>query len=245
MKILVAALIKNEAERFLPSALKAWGSFADKILILDDNSEDESVFIAQAAGAEVVSRNVTIDAWGAESSAREHLWLEAVKRTEIGDYIFILDADMTPVKNPVKLLEGEPSAIAFPLFDLWAEYSDGMLMYREDGLWQYGLSHPRIWMARREEEPLDGWKFNTRGVHCGHLPVNLDYDNIIFAPQDYGLLHYAYLDSELRNGKFKQYYDVKEQLDERERAHAQSILDQNPKMKVLEFEPELRLRKVK
>jgi len=242
MKLLVACMVKNEADRFLLSALSAWNKFADKILVLDDRSEDESVEICYAKGVEVFASIHPDDAWGAETPLRKQLWDKALELTKPGDYIFILDADMVPAKDPRVLLEPEPDAVAFPLFDLWTEYSDGMLEYREDEFWQ-GHLHPRVWLVRRPEDRK--WKWSERGIHSGHFPLNLNAKKFVFAPLDYSLLHYAYVDNSLRSVKLSKYKEVWPQLSKFERAHAASIAEQNPFLKTLHFTPEFRLKKAK
>lgn len=239
MQILLASLVKNEANRFLPSAIDAWGEFADKLLVIDDHSTDESVLIAKSKGAEVISSTLTESLWGAETPLRQQLWEESLKRTESGDFIFILDADMVPAKNPRDLIQPHTDAIAFPLYDLWAEYSDGMLMYRDDRFWQ-GHNNHRVWMIKRPEDTE--WKWSGRGIHSGHFPVNLTMTNPIFTPEDYGLLHYAYKNNNLRTEKLKKYLKVANQLSNAEKMHANSIMDQSPKLKCLEFTPEFRLK---
>jgi hypothetical protein len=90
------------------------------------------------------------------------------------------------------------------------------------------------------EEPEEGWKWNERGVHCGHFPANLLSRRIVYAPSDYSLLHLAYSTPELREAKHAQYMTVAEQLSDFERAHASSILFE-PTLARLPFTPELTL----
>ena len=243
MKIVVAAMVRNEEGRFLRSALSAWKQFADEVLILDDHSEDESVAIAEAAGATIVSSAMTEAAWGAETPLRAQLWNEACARTENGDIIFILDADMVPARNPREFFEAVPNAegFAFPLYDLWAEYSDKMLMYRSDQFWQ-GHNNPRVWAVRRQDAPPEGWQWGERGIHCGHLPLNFRVKSLATVPKDYALLHYAYVDEKRRQEKYKQYKTVRPQLSAFEWAHAQSILDPAPFLKTLPFKNEFHLK---
>jgi glycosyltransferase involved in cell wall biosynthesis len=219
--------------------LKAWGDFSDDILVIDDHSDDESVLACQSAGAEVVSSARTKAAWGNETPLRQQLWKEAIARTEPGDYIFVLDADMVPAKDPRHLIQPHTDAIAFPLYDLWAEYSDGQLMYRDDGYWQ-GHLYPRVWLVRRPEDQK--WKWSGRGIHSGHFPTNLEISSPLFAPPDYGLLHYAYVNPALRVAKFRQYAKVAKQLSDFEKAHAQSIMDQEGRMSCLNFQPQYTLK---
>lgn len=236
MKLLVASMVKDE-ETIITSSVAAWSSFADEVLLLDDGSEDRTVEKAKEEGAVVVSAE-SGGTWGEEAPLRKELWDRACERTVPGDWIFILDADMVPSKDPRLLCIKD--AVAFPLFDLWTEYSDGMLMYREDAMWQ-GHLNPRVWLVKRVEEPEEGWQWNPRGVHCGHLPLNYDVASFTIAPSDYGLLHYAYVDSERRNKKFLQYKRLWSQLSPREQFHARSILEPCPPLKTLKHSPEYTL----
>ena len=238
-RILVSSVVKNEAAKFLPSAVQAWGDFADDIFVLDDHSDDESAQIAKAKGAEVVRASAS-ELWGNETPLRQQLWNESLGRTNPGDWIFILDADMVPAKNPRDLIFNDTDAISFPLYDLWGKYSDGLLLYREDQFWQGHRNH-RVWAVRRQEDDLPWGSPDGRGIHTGHFPPTLRRSHLSYAPSDYGLLHYAYLTPELRQAKFKQYSDIANQLSDFEKAHAMSIMDQSPFLKPLEFTPEYTL----
>lgn len=237
-QLLTVSVVKNEADKFLPSALECWGDFSDHVLILDDNSKDNTAAICKEAGAEVIKNKNKKHTWGNETPLRAKLWDAALARTNPGDWIFILDADMIPAKDPRHLLQEHVDSVAFVLYDLWTEYSDGLLMYRSDHFWQ-GHLHPRIWLVRHPE-PQE-WQWSGRGIHSGHLPLNLGFDNTIFAPLDYGLFHYAYINPQLRNQKFQQYSSVKRQLNDFEIAHAASIGDNNPNLKPITFHPQYKL----
>lgn len=238
-KILVSSVVKNEAAKFLPSAVQAWGAFADDIFILDDHSDDESVQIAKAKGAEVL-RATASSLWNNETPLRQQLWNESLKRTKPGDWIFILDADMVPAKNPRELLNNDCDVVSFPLYDLWAEYSDGMLLYRTDGYWQAHNNY-RPWLFKRTVSDVD-WTNEGRTIHAGHFPPTLQRTKHAFAPRDYGLLHYAYLTQKLRQAKFKQYIDIANKLSPGEKAHAKSIMDTDTLLKPLEFTPTYTLK---
>lgn len=234
-RLVVAALVRNEAERFWPSALDAWSQFADAIVVLDDQSGDATAELARDAGASVYVRGDGVSAWGAESPARAELWDRAMQETEPGDWILILDADMVPLRNPRPLLAPGIDAVAFPLFDLWLK-EGSRLWFREDGFWQ-GHLHPRLWAVRRPETPENGWKWSERGIHTGHFPLNLSIHRAITAPLDYSLLHYAYLTPALREAKAAAYEATAAQLLPAEQAHAISILHPQPRLAVLPFTP--------
>lgn len=83
----VAVLTHNEAQR-IEACLRS-AAFADQILVVDSGSEDNTVALATAAGAEVHS----YPDWQGFAVQRNRLLAHAR-----GDYIFFLDADevMTP-----------------------------------------------------------------------------------------------------------------------------------------------------
>src|SRR5690606_37375852 len=68
-RIVVASLVRNEADRFWRSALEAWKTFADEIVVLDADSEDDTPEIALDAGAYVVGTSGP-RAWGSEAAKR-------------------------------------------------------------------------------------------------------------------------------------------------------------------------------
>ena len=238
MSLVVAALVKNEANRYLPQALDAWGTFADEIVILDDNSDDGTYELCEEFGCETARRETEDAAWGHESPARKELYERAMAQKS--DWVLWLDADMVPADDPRVLCNPWLDSVAFPLFDLWSQEDDGELYYRSDKYWT-GHVRPRIWMIR---PPLgDGARWSGRGIHCGHLPSNLSFQRPAVAPNDYGLLHYAYLDPLDREAKTEVYLKCEELLRPAERMHAATIADPTPNLKLLPFEPRWHLEK--
>lgn len=245
MKLIVASMVRNESDRFWRSALDSWKEFADDILILDDASTDDTKAIANRAGAHVFDAEMECLAWGTEAPTRARLWQvvqEYTREQEDEVYALILDADMVPARNPRTMLEARPSAIAFPLFDLWASSSDDppRLFFRNDEYWQ-GHLNPRVWCVKVPEEPDVGWTWSERGIHSGHFPLNLRASPVMIAPPEYALLHYAYISEDLRQAKAAQYQSVYDDLGPFERTHAASILDPDPRISPLPFTPEYHL----
>lgn len=234
----VVSMVRNEGGRFFRDALSIWNQFADLILVLDDDSTDNTRELAVEAGAIVKCRQ-SKPAWGNEAPARKELWDFAMDVAPDDGWLLFLDADMIPARSPRELLASTSSdAWAFVLFDLWAE-KQGKLYYREDAYWQ-GHLHPRIWLIKKPK-PQD-WTWNDRGIHCGHLPLNFSLQKGAgLAPFDMGLLHGAYLTEALREAKRGLYGAVSTISTSHEVRHAQSIMDPNPRLLPLPFTPEYTL----
>ena len=256
MSLLVLALVKNEMERFLPSALRAWATFADDVIILDDSSTDGSRETAEAFGAHVFRRETSEAAWGREATARKALFDLGWAHARIDDYLLVLDADMTPAKDPRVLMESEADAVAFNLYDIWKverqevwdhtcnpprhDGTSERIFYRADGAWKAHLL-PRVWMWKKTRTPADVFMWTKRGVHCGHLPNNIEFASLAYAPPDHGLLHMAYATPELRADKYAAYARVASDLTDFEIAHARSIMDEKVELKELTFVPDFAL----
>lgn len=224
MSVTVAAMCRNEATRYLPSALDAWRAFADEIVVLDDGSEDATADLAQAAGVRLVRREHDGGAgWGREWEKRDALWRAA---TSLGtSWVFVLDADMVPAGDPTALWRDLPESVeaaAFRLYDLWT--LGELPFYREDELW---CAHkwPRVWAVRPaalKEAP----RWNERGVHCGHFPSNFRAKITAIAPVEMSILHYGYADRRDRQTKLAQYLSIGQQLTPAELEHAKTIVDE-------------------
>ena len=230
MNILVATIVKDEAHRYLASALEGWSKFADKIVAIDDGSTDSTAEILQACPK--VAYHVLPDAeslWGKEAPHRAALFALALGHAEEGDVILWLDADMIPASDPRKFFApAEVDTWAFPLYDLWGTDGHDRLVYRCDGYWR-GHRSPRVWAIRKTgdftAESL-GWP-EARGIHSGHIPTSyFDVERIILTmPSTCALLHYGYFTQADRDDRVARYEDVSALLGPDERAHARSILD--------------------
>lgn len=232
--IAVALLTRNEAGRYLPSALAAWSEWADAVAVLD-NGTDHTLDLVESAFPDAYHyERYDEAAWGDEAPARARLWEMALEAGT--DWIIVLDADMVPARDPTDLLHSDYDSIGFNLYDLWQE---DPLAYRVDGLWK-AHENWRVWAVRAAEEPAEGWKWSERGIHTGHFPWNVSLGRTLYAPCDYGLLHYAYARPEDRERKYLAYADTANQMSEREIRHAESIL-QPATVRSLPFEPDHRL----
>lgn len=238
METLAILLVcRNEASRWLPSVLNAWEQFADAIIALDDGSTDATPDILQASSKVVYHRRQDAEPmWGAEAPVRQYLWQLGVASGH--GWLFVLDGDMVPAKNPRPLLAAQADAVAFKLFDLWSLEPP---LYRWDGYWQAANNY-RVWCVRNPgRDFVDEWP--DRGIHCGHFPHNLPIQRVVHAPIEYSLLHAAYSDREARAAKAAQYRSRAWQLSQMEQAHAASIEDNLVHLAPVPFPIEYEIRK--
>lgn len=241
MRLVVASVVRNEADRYLPSALECWLDFADAVVVLDDGSDDGTVEVCRSAGAVVHARPPGAPRlWGAESRARLELHRHVM--AEDPDWVFYLDADMCVSCDPRPHLEGAVG-LAFRLYDIWGL---DPLVYRCDApFWQaHERHHP--WAIRADCLPSAGEvRYSGRGLHSGHLPVNYDLGGRHWRglePQHCVMLHYGYADEGDRLAKEAAYLALGSELKPRERAHALTI-NRGACVTTLPVEPEYVLRR--
>jgi hypothetical protein len=225
----VASIMRNEADRFLPSWLDAVTQFADRIVVLDDGSTDGTAELL--AGEQVEAYPDVGIMFGNEWTARRKLWQLATKGA---DWVLWLDADQLPSCDPRPFLRG--AAAVFRVYDLWSDDT-----YREDAWW---TGHQRCWWPAVHVPSLpDGFvdEWPERGWHSGHIPRNVPgpYNPV----HECSILHWAYSSPELRAQKAAMYEALAPHLTEKERFHAKTITVPNPVTKRLPFEPRWRLQR--
>lgn len=219
MRLITAMMARNEASSWLARVLERCWDFSDDIVLLDDNSEDETGTVAAAMGCKVYTADRGAPAWGNETPMRKVLWEAAARHAKDG-WILFCDADM--------LLSGDPrpythslsvNAWSFVLYDLWGSEDH----YRADTYWK-GHTTPRPWLFKPSAVP-EGWQpqWGTAGIHSGHAPPNFPYAGGVAS--DLYWAHLAYLTEEQRQAKYEQYMSVKDQLTPDQLAHAESIVD--------------------
>lgn len=221
----VAAIVKDEAGRFLPAALAAWTEFADRVVVLDDGSSDGTPDLLEDAGCIWKTRQIGL--WGNETTARRALWEYAVANTR--DWLLILDADMVPADDPKPVLAGDSGA--FRLFDIW-----GPGEYRDDAWWN-AHNDLQMWAFRAGTRKYMPWTWEERGIHAYRCPSNAMKVFPDVCEVGVALLHYAYATPELRAAKTAQYRAVWDDLGRSERFHASTIEDPAPRTKPLPFKP--------
>jgi glycosyltransferase involved in cell wall biosynthesis len=203
-----ALLVRNEAgpDRYLRRVLANVSRFCDKIVVLDDDSTDDTVAVCMAAGAHVRGRlPKTAEPKGFweghdEGNARAHLWRLAVEEAE-GGWVYVADADhelvgIEPDAFRLLLRSEEVTAWACPLWDCW-DSEDTM---RVDGFWQ-AHNNPRPWLYRALSGP-----FTDRAIHSGHAPL-LPW-RVGLMPPGAAVKHLGYVSAEHRVAKREKYLQL-------------------------------------
>lgn len=147
-------LARDEAER-IQSSLKSVDGFADSVLVIDTGSTDETVAIAEAAGAIVAHHE-----WENFGANRTRA-LRSVENLAC-DWALMIDADMTVEAHPelaTFLAEDEhPEVAAWQVNVLEATSSYKLPMLTRCGLeWRYvGAAHEYLDPVGRPQRPLLG-----------------------------------------------------------------------------------------
>ncbi|WP_026487473.1 glycosyltransferase [Caldanaerobius polysaccharolyticus] len=222
----LAMTVKDEASRYLTDVLKVASKIADKAVIVDDASNDNTreVFQKFFEGKELIYIVNETSMFNNEVKLRKKLW-ESVIATN-PDWILCLDADEIiedKIVEHIKNIINQPyyDVMCFRIYDFWDEKH-----YREDMYWN---AHTKYWPFLLRYQPQFNYVWKETPLHCGRFPSNIFEQPHAIA--DIRVKHMGWSKAEDRIKKYQRYmeldrggkYGILEQY--------ASILDANPSLK--------------
>lgn len=210
--MLIAGMIcKNEFSRYLKEVVFNLLDFVDKLIILDDKSDDETYewlkFIQTIdikAKKKIILYQMPKSVFRTdEYLIRTTLWQKIKNISKNGDWILINDADeIIEQKYHNKILNlissnNKFTSVGMRLYNMWSETE-----YRDDGAWS-----PKVDIKRRlfKFKPKDTWLYD-RKFACGEVPRYVFQENLFIS--DIRLKHLAYMKEVDRIRKHKIYMEI-------------------------------------
>lgn len=225
--LIVGSLVYNEEHKFLKQYLNGISKIANKIVIIDDGSTDNSVNICEkytdiiGITEHVFHKN--------ESQLRQALWEACTKQCKENDFILIQDCDelytdssLLHFQQAIQIADKlQADGIGINLYDMWNENQ-----YREEP--PYWTANKHFWVRCVRYKKNYTYYWNSNKLHCGSLPINAYYCAI---PTKLQIKHMAYSTLELRQKKVEFYNNLDPQAKYGIKAQYDSILDENPILK--------------
>lgn len=194
--------VKNES-RWIERVINSLHGVCSPVIVFDDNSTDDTRAIALRAGAIVVSSPFD----GSIDEARDKNYLLDCAfeygKARIGDWCLMIDGDEELMQeDAVKLIAGivnHPRCDVFSLRILYLWNQPDLI--RVDGV--YGnFRRPSVFRLIGRTLTFRKTSYGAH-FHCGNIPQQLLGASA--ADLDVRLLHYGYIDEELRRRKFDFY----------------------------------------
>jgi glycosyltransferase involved in cell wall biosynthesis len=218
-------LVRNEEHRWLDLVLQQMLQICDRVVVLDDDSTDNTAQICMDYGCEVYTSQSS--RWGVnEREARMDLFEKTITKVEHGEWILCLDADELFVNSHIPYIEylfnslsNDINGIAFRLYDMWSETH-----YREDQHWQ---AHRYYWpMAIRYHNQFP-YHWLDKKLHCGRFPANASAKCL---PTMIPIKHMGWSREEDRLKKYARYMECDPEGKEGILAQYLSIIDKSPNL---------------
>lgn len=225
--ITLGMLVKNCSNEILEKTLKQAQNYAHKIIIIDDGSTDSTVRLCSRYTKELFKTPFSI--WEKnEKFQRERLFNCCLDRSNVDDWIFILDYDEHFVEDEIKELKKICSneqfkiydGLNFSLFDMWSDTH-----YRSDVKWN---AHTRHWtMAVRKKEDNFNYEWKNTRLHCGRFPLNACENTFNTGIR---IKHMGWANKELRKFKHDRYLRLDKNGTYGDLKQYKSIIDENPNL---------------
>ena len=195
--------IKNEA-RFIEKSLKSVMDVCSEIIVMDNNSTDDTVEICSGIDkvTEIIKRkDLPLDEVRDKNILYEHA------RKSNPDFILAVDGDEIFMPNASEILFEELSTIhpdsdvfEFQFLTLW----DNVNTIRTDGIFGYYWQKRLLRMKNQPLSLLFVENDNPGNIHCGSIPPSsLGFDNP--AKSSVKIFHLASLYKEVRKRKYEFY----------------------------------------
>lgn len=202
MNLVASLVVRNELNRYLPLVLDHLLEFCDRIVVLDDGSDDGTrhYLLERSSDRLIVAHWPDSHFYVHEGQTRNAL-LDATRGVH-PTHVLSIDADEF-VTDGVELrarIGSEPDRAAWSLTieEVWTA-SAGGLAVREDGGWR---THPLtcLWKA---PQSVEGWKVMNRPLAVRRVPVTVL--NTPAAPSGSSLLHFGWTDPATRKARYDRY----------------------------------------
>ena len=192
--------IKNES-RFIEKSLKSVMDVCSEIIIMDNNSTDDTVEICSGIDkvTEIIKRkDLPLDEVRDKNILYEHA------RKSNPDFILAVDGDEIFMPHASEILFEELSTIhpdsdvlEFQFLTLW----DDVNTIRTDGIFGYYWQKRLLRMKNQPYSLLFVENDNPGNIHCGSIPPSsVGFDNQ--AKSSVKIFHLASLDDEVRQRKY-------------------------------------------
>ncbi len=201
MNLVASLVVRNEVGRYLPACIEHLREFCDRIVVLDDASDDGTKeWLLGRADDQLEVLRWSLDAphfYGHEGKTRDELL--RVTRGVDPTHILPLDADEVVADGPGlrAMIEERPEVPAWhlPIHEVWQADRERYFT-REDGGWPQGRT--LVWKV-----PPGPLKFPDRALACGRVPSQIR--RLAAQHTQIPLLHLGWLDETTREARVARY----------------------------------------
>lgn len=237
MKIHGMILCRNESQdRWLYRFMYQMFKLCDRIVILDDNSTDNTVEEIESFFDKNKKDDIEIYEndkclWETnEVLARQMLFNLTVEKCTHEDWILCLDCDelidlehINYIKYAFKYLSTIPlenmDSLGFKLFDMWDDDN-----YRHDKWW---TAHLRHWPMAIKYDKNRQYEWKNTKLHCGRFPLN---SALKMYPSLIPIKHMGWSREKFRKEKYDRYMRIDGKKEDGLLGQYESILDNNPNL---------------